>query len=80
MLSVRATGFLLSELCERFGLCLPPEDRRRLLDHAPAGPEEFTAAVFAAEGVVRAPSHRALYRDALALVERAYANDRRPAT
>jgi hypothetical protein len=80
MLSVRGTGFLLSELCARHGLCLPPEARRALLEQAPPDAESFTAAVFAAEGLGRAPSHRALYRDALALAERAYADHSRADT
>lgn len=77
MLSLQGTGFLLSELCERLGLCLPPEARRRLLDQAPQDAASFTAAVFADEGLEAASAKRALYQEALALAERAYADHRR---
>lgn len=77
MLSLQETGFLLSELCERLDLCLPAEARRNLLNADLSDPERFTAAVFAAEGMGRASSHRAVYRDALALVEQAFANHHR---
>ncbi len=80
MLSLQATGFLLAALCERLGLCLPPEARRKLLDEPPTDAESFTAAVFAAEGLERAPSHRDVYRDALALAERVYADHSRAGT
>lgn len=76
MLTLQETGFLLSELCARFSLCLSPEARSTLLDQTLRDAESFTAAVFAAEDLDGAPSHRALYHDALALVEQAYA--RRP--
>ena len=80
MLSLQATGFLLAALCERLGLCLPPEARRKLLDHPPPDAESVTTAVFAAEGLERAPSHRVLYRQALALAERAFADHARADT
>lgn len=75
MLSLQETGFLLAALCRELGLCLPPEARRVLLDQSLPDAESFTAAVFAAEGLERAPQHRALYRDALALAERAFARE-----
>ncbi len=78
MLSLQGTGFLLAALCERFGLCLSAEARRRILDQAPPDAESFTDAVFAAEGLERSASRRALYADALALVEQAYADHSRP--
>ena len=77
MLSLQGTGFLLAALCERLGLCLPPEARRALLDQAPPDAESFVAAVFAAEGLVRPRAQSALYRDALALAEQAFANHSR---
>jgi hypothetical protein len=80
MLSLQATGFLLAALCERLGLRLPPEARRMLLDDPPQDAESFTAAVFAAEGLEHPPSHRTLYRDALAIAERAFADHRRADT
>ena len=77
MLSLRGTGFLLAALCEQLGLCLSPEERRDLLDQAPPDAESFTRAVFASESLSRTPSHRARYRDALALAERAFADHSR---
>jgi len=77
MLSLQGTGFLLAALCERLGLCLSPEARRKLLEQAPPDAASFTDAVFAAEGLERAPSKRALYRDALALAEQAFADHSR---
>jgi len=74
MLSLQGTGFLLAALCERLGLCLPPEARRALLDQAPPDAESFVAAVFAAEGLVRPRAQHDLYRDALALAEQAFAD------
>ena len=71
MLSLQGTGFLLAALCDRLGLCLPPEARRTLLDQAPPDAESFVAAVFAAEGLVRPRAQDDLYRDALALAEQA---------
>ena len=77
MLSLQRTGFLLSALCERFELCLPPEARRHLLDQAPSDAASFTAAVFAAQPRGVASAGGAVYQDALALVERAYDDQRR---
>ena len=75
MLNLRATGFLLAALCDQLGLCLSPEARRKVLDEAPPDAESFVAAVFAAEDLDAATSHRALYDDALALAERAFADN-----
>ena len=77
MLSLQGTGFLLAALCEQLGLCLSPEARRKLLDQAPSDAESFTAAVFAAEGLEHQPSDRDLYRNALAMAERAFADHSR---
>ena len=77
MLSLQGTGFLLAALCEQLGLCLSPEERRKLVDQAPPDASSFTDAVFAAEGLERVPSLRARYRDALALAERAFADHSR---
>jgi hypothetical protein len=80
MLSLQGAGFLLSELCERLGLCLPPEARRQLVEQALPDAASFTDAVFAAEGFEGGRANRALYADALALAERAYADNRRADT
>ncbi len=73
MLSLQATGFLLSELCAQLDLCLPPAARRRLLDQAPPDAESFTAAVFAAEGMEDRAGDADLRRAALAFAEQTYA-------
>jgi hypothetical protein len=74
MLSLQGTGFLLAALCDQLDLCLSPEARRRVLDQAPPDPASFIAAVLAAEGFERAPEDSPLYRSALALAERAFAD------
>jgi hypothetical protein len=42
---------LLDELCAELGFCLSPRAQTRLLRSAPTDPDEFTEAVFAAEGL-----------------------------
>ncbi|MDX3226137.1 hypothetical protein [Streptomyces sp. ME19-01-6] len=42
---------LLYELCVDLGFCLPPQDIRRLREAPPADVDEFTDAVFTAEGM-----------------------------
>ena len=69
MLSLRATGFLLAELCTRFGFCLSPEDRAALLAGPPADATGFALAVLAAEGFADAPTEHVL-----AVIEQAYGN------
>ncbi len=78
MLSLQGTGFLLAALCDQLGLCLPPEARVSLVEQAPPDAKSFIEAVFAAEGLVRAQSHGAVYQDALALAERVFADHARP--
>jgi hypothetical protein len=42
---------LLDELCIRLGLCLSPDDVRRLEEAPPGDADSFTDAVFEAEGM-----------------------------
>ncbi|MES4900950.1 MULTISPECIES: hypothetical protein [unclassified Streptomyces] len=42
---------LLYELCVDLGFCLPPDDIRRLREAPPTDVDEFTDAVFTAEGL-----------------------------
>ncbi len=42
---------LLDELCVELGFCLPSRARASLLQSPPTDPDEFTNAVFAAEGM-----------------------------
>ena len=80
MLSERQVEFLLEELCVTYGCCVPPDAWESLVVEPPPDPEGFALAVFRAEGVEPAPSHRRLYRQVLAHVERAYDRARPPAT
>jgi hypothetical protein len=78
MLSLKDTGFLLAALCERYGLCLPPEDRLRIIEQAPTDAVSFTEAFFASEGLVVRAGKRAFYSEALALAEEAFGERRDP--
>ena len=42
---------LLYELCTKLGFCLPPQEHMRLRDQPPLEVDEFTDAVFVAEGL-----------------------------
>jgi hypothetical protein len=42
---------LLDGLCDELGFCIPPRERARLLQSPPTDPDEFTDAVFAAQGL-----------------------------
>ena len=58
---------LLDFLCTRYGLCLPPTDKRRLQQHPPTTPDDFLAEVYRAEGLTNF-SDLALRREILAVV------------
>jgi hypothetical protein len=49
------------------------------VEQAPPDAASFTAALFAAQGLAGRSANRDLQRDALAIVERAYADHRVPA-
>ena len=53
---------LLDRLCVQLGFCLPPAEQARLAQDPPGSAEEFTAAVFAAEGLDPGTADRHLYR------------------
>lgn len=42
---------LLYELCVDLGFCLPPQEQQRLREAPPADADDFTDAVFEAEGM-----------------------------
>ena len=45
-------GYLLGELCSRFGFCsVPPDEYDRLLAEPPRDVDDFTDAVFEVEGM-----------------------------
>ena len=53
---------LLSKLCTTLGFCLSPSDQGALKANPPRNPEDFTHAVFRAEGLDPATADRHLYR------------------
>jgi hypothetical protein len=42
---------LLDDLCVKLGYCLPPDDKRRIVDNPPETIDAFTDAVVIAEGL-----------------------------
>src|SRR5260221_8491646 len=59
---------LLSTLCTRLELCLPPAESERLRRVVPSTIDAFTDAVFAAEGLPPETADRHLHRQVRALV------------
>jgi hypothetical protein len=59
---------LLTELCVQLGFCLTAGDRRHLCESPPAGVDNFTDAVMAAEGMTW-PYDKMLRRQVRELVE-----------
>jgi len=53
---------LLSMLCTKLGFCLPLTDQAQLKANPPSNPEDFTNAVFLAEGLDPDTAHRDLYQ------------------
>jgi hypothetical protein len=62
MLSPTEVKKLLSELCVELGFCLPPEDQARFEEGPPENVENFTDAVFIAEGLDPKTADKLLYR------------------
>jgi hypothetical protein len=60
---------LLTELCLKLGICLPPAEERRLALSPPADVDGFTDAVSAAEGMGDM-RYTDLHRQAREIVER----------
>jgi hypothetical protein len=71
MLTAQQADFLLSDLCITLGFCLPPHVRKQLTYDAPVGVDEFTRAVFVAEGL-NPSADRKLFSRAAGLVAKAY--------
>lgn len=63
---------LLAALCVDFGFCLPATDRERLQSCLPATAQEFTRAVYEAEGLNPDACDSSLYRQVLKVVAAAY--------
>jgi hypothetical protein len=62
VLSRHKTEVLLSRLCVDLGFCLPPTEQMRLIEKPPKDVQEFTDAVFFAEGLDPTIAERHLYR------------------
>jgi hypothetical protein len=72
MLSADEAAWLLNDLCIRLGFCLPREARERLTGAPPPTIDEFTAAVFVAEGLDPSTAGRRIYRAVQAMVADAF--------
>jgi hypothetical protein len=72
MLSKKAAGCLLDDLCVKLGFCLPAEKRELLLASPPANATEFAATVIAMEGINIETMDRDLRRQVQALVSAAF--------
>jgi len=72
MLSTDEARVLLSILCRRLGFCLPPDAEEQLTEDPPAGVDQFTAAVFLAEGLDPSTADRRIYRQVKAIVADAF--------
>jgi hypothetical protein len=72
MLLASEVHWLLDALCIKLGFWLPPEAVERLAGQPPADAEEFTDAVFSAEGLDPITADRKLYRQVKALVVKAF--------
>ena len=57
-----STELLLDRLCTELGFCLPPAERARLVASPPTTVEDFTKAVFIAEGLDPELADKHLYR------------------
>lgn len=62
MLNPVVAESLLSKLCVELGFCLPPESHNQLVESPPNTVEDFTNAVFLAEGLNPEYVERHLYR------------------
>lgn len=63
---------LLSQLCVRLGFCLPPLELERMAAAPPTGIDEFTHAVFIAEGLDPIGSDRHLVNQVREMVAEAF--------
>jgi hypothetical protein len=65
-----------SELCIKLGFCLAPIEVERMSTSPPRGIDEFTGAVFVAEGLDPVTSDRRLFNQVRDLVARAFVDHR----
>jgi hypothetical protein len=71
-LSTEEVNAVLSVLCRRLGFCLSSDADARLAEDPPSGIDEFTAAVFIAEGLDPSTADRRVYRQVKAIVADAF--------
>lgn len=71
-LSNEEVFYLLKDLCVRLGFCLPPDKQKEIESNPPSDIDDFTCAVFVAEGMDPATAGRRLYRGVRALVAAAF--------
>jgi hypothetical protein len=76
MLDAAKTESLLSKLCIELGFCLPPEKENRLIKNPPKTIDDFTDAVFRAEGLNPEYAERHLYRQVRNKVAEAFEKHR----
>jgi len=72
MLSPAEVTSLLSKLCIELGFCLSPEEDTKLVESPPDNIDDFTDAVFLAEGLNPQDARRHLYRQVRAKVSEAF--------
>jgi hypothetical protein len=72
MLSSSQAYRLLSNLCIRWGWCIPPDAAQKLVDFPPGTAHEFTDAIVIAEGLDPATTDRHSYRKLYTIVNAAY--------
>lgn len=63
---------LLDDLCQRFGICLPPGFQQRIKNSPPITATRFAEVVYRAEGLDPALGGE-LYKSVLARIEQAFA-------
>lgn len=76
LLNREEVSALLSELCIKLGFCVPPIELERMASAPPSDVDEFTRAVFVAEGLDPVTSDRHLFNKVKEFVARAFDDHR----
>lgn len=71
VLTPREVDGVLSKVCIKLGLCIPSKEQARIAAEPPSDIDEFTKAIFVAEGL-SAQSDTDLYNAARDIVARAF--------
>jgi hypothetical protein len=72
MLNDNELESLFSTLCIDLGFCLPPDEYARLRENPPTDINDFTEAIFIAEGLDPQYASRHLYREVKAVIINAF--------